>query len=498
MKVLEANGIRKCFGGVVALSNGNLACHEGRITGLLGANGSGKSTISKIITGVYSADAGEVLYKGRKVRYRDPHAARRDGIAMVYQNLSLVPDLAVWQNIVLGDESRRGLFLDNTAARARARRIVDVLLPGLDIRRTIGSLSPGEMQIVEIAKAISTEPKLLILDEPTAALEKTQVQSLFRCMRDLADRGVAINFTSHRIWEVMEICDDVIIFRNGENVGYIDFAKDGKDPERIVSVITGESRNHGIGPERRAAGEPVLRVRGLNHDGFLRGVSFDLGRGEILGIGGLAGQGQRELLLALAGGLRGVSGEAELNGKRIRLAKPAHAIRNGILLVPGDREKEGLFLRHSVFTNIVFPRLGLRHQPVFTPKARYMRECEEVIGTLSIRTAGLAVPVQTLSGGNQQKVVVGKWLPFNAAVLLLADPAKGVDIGAKRDMYAHIVRLARENGTSVVLYASDTEELIEYCDRLIIMYEGQAVATLEGEAINEDTIVATSMRVRGA
>ncbi len=498
MKVLEANGVRKCFGGVVALSNGNLACHEGRITGLLGANGSGKSTISKIITGVYSADEGEIIYKGKPVRYRNPNAARRDGIAMVYQNLSLIPDLTVWQNIVLGAEVRKGLFMDNAAAREHARRIVDQLLPGLDIRKTVSALSPGEMQIVEIAKAISAEPKLLILDEPTAALEKAQVQSLFLFMRDLVTRGVAINFTSHRIWEVMEICDDVIIFRNGENVGYIDFQKDGKNAERIVSIITGEALEKKARPPRRQQREPVLKVRGLSHGKMLRGVSFELGRGEILGIGGLAGQGQRELLLALAGNYRGVGGEVELDGKRIRLTRPANAIRNGILLVPGDREQEGLFLTHSVFTNIIFPKLGLRGQPLFTPKAKYLRECEDVIRTLSIMTAGLNAPVRTLSGGNQQKVVVGKWLPFAAKVLLLADPAKGVDIGAKRDMYDYIMRQAREKDVSIVLYASDTEELIEYCDRLLIMYEGQIVATLEGDAINEDAIVATSLRVREA
>ncbi len=494
MKVLEATGIVKCFGGVVALSNGNLVCQEGKITGLLGANGSGKSTISKIISGVYSADAGEIRYNGKSVKYRNPNEASNDGIAMVYQNLSLVADLNVWQNIVLGAEERKGLFLNNRKAREISKEIVDQLLPGLDIEKMVYQLHPGEMQIVEIAKAISAEPKLLILDEPTAALEQAQVKSLFNYMRKLVERGVAIIFTSHRLWEVMEICDDVIIFRNGENVGSIDFRKDGKDPDRIIGYITGEAQK--IKTEKKrdtVTDEIVLSIRNLNYGKILRDISFDLKKGEILGVGGLAGQGQHELMLALAGNYPGLECSAEVNGKRVRLTRPANAIRNSILLVPGDRQLEGLFLKHSVFTNIIFPKLGLKRQPLFTPRKKYRNECEDVVKTLSIKTHTIDMPVHTLSGGNQQKVVVGKWLSFDTNVLLLADPAKGVDVGAKRDLYDYIVTQVKEKKMSVILYASDNEELIEYCDRLLIMYEGKIVATLTGSEINDDRIIAESM-----
>ena len=449
------------------------------------------------LPGVYNADAGEIRYSGKPVRYRSPNEARKDGIAMVYQNLSLVADLTVWQNIVLGNEKNSGLFLNDRDAKERARSIVNQLLPGLDVRRMAYELSPGEMQIVEIAKAISAQPQLLILDEPTSALEKAQVQSLFQYMRGLAEKGVAINFTSHRLWEVMEICDDITIFRNGENVGNIDFAKDGKDTEQIIAYITGEARKEG---STKSCGDPcdqtVLRIRNLNYGKLLQNISFDLRKGEILGIGGLAGQGQRELMLALAGKYPGLSCEAEVDGRKVKLSRPVNAIRNNILLVPGDREQEGLFAQHSVFTNLVFPKLGLRRQPLFTPRRQYAKECERIVEVLSIRTGGLDMPVRTLSGGNQQKVVVGKWLTFDTNVLLLADPAKGVDVGAKRDLYAYISEQARKRRMSVILYASDNEELIQHCDRLMIMYEGQVVATLEGPDINEDTIVATSMRVR--
>jgi ribose transport system ATP-binding protein len=497
VKVLEARGIHKRFGGVVALAGANLTCQAGRITGLLGANGSGKSTMSKIITGVYQADAGEIRFDGRTVRYRNPNEARKDGIAMVYQNLSLVADLSVWQNIVLGAERSNGLFLDDLNAMDLSKEIVDQLLPGLDIRRMVYELNPGEMQIVEIAKAISAAPKLLILDEPTAALEQAQVKSLFRYMRALAERGVAIVFTSHRLWEVLEICDDLIIFRNGENVAAVDFQRDGKDPEKIVGYITGEAGQSRVERRRRTAvPETVLSIEGLNYGELLKGVSFELRKGEILGIGGLAGQGQHELMLALAGNYPGLVCQAELEGTAIALNRPASAIRNSIFLVPGDRQQEGLLLKHSLFTNLIFPRLGLSRQPLFTPRKKYREECQRVVNVLSIQAHSLDMAVGTLSGGNQQKVVVGKWLPFETKVLLLADPAKGVDVGAKRDLYEYIVRQVEEKKMSVILYASDNEELITYCDRLMIMYEGQIVAILEGDDITEETVVATSMRVR--
>lgn len=497
VKVLEATGIKKHFGGVVALSNANLVCQSGRITGLLGANGSGKSTMSKIIAGVYSADAGEIRYNGEPVRYRNPNDARKDGIAMVFQNLSLVPDLTVWQNIVLGAEEKTGLFLDNRAALESSREIVDQLLPGLDVRKLVHKLNPGEMQIVEIAKAISGNPKLLILDEPTAALEQAQVKSLFSTMKALVKKEVAIVFTSHRLWEVMEICDDVVIFRNGENVGSIDFKKDMKDPDKIIDYITGEVRKAKVEKSRAiVTDEVVLSVKNLNYSHFLKNVSFELRKGEILGIGGLAGQGQHEMMLALAGNYPGATCDAELNGKKIKLTRPANAIQNSILLVPGDRQLEGLFLKLSVFTNIIFPKLGLKRQPLFTPQKKYRKECQQVIDVLSIITHNLDMPVNSLSGGNQQKVVVGKWLSFDTNVLLLADPAKGVDVGAKRDLYDYIISQVKEGRMSVILYASDNEELVAYCDRLMIMYEGKIVAILEGDDINDDTIVATSMRVR--
>lgn len=452
--------------------------------------------MSKIISGVYYADDGEITFKGQTVKYRNPNEARKNGIAMVFQNLSLVPDLTVWQNIVLGDEKKKHYFLDDESARTISKNILNKLLPGLDINRMIYELNPGEMQIVEIAKAVSANPELLILDEPTAALEQAEVKSLFAYMRILVGQGVSIIFTSHRLWEVMEICDDIVVFRNGTNVGHIDFETEEKDPETLIRYITGGIKEVTIEKNRRiTTGNPVLKIDNLSYSGILKDISFELRRGEILGIGGLAGQGQHELMLVLAGNYPKAECKAELHGKKIDLTKPVNAVRNSILLVPGDRQMEGLFLEHSVFTNLIFPKMALKNQRLFTPKKNYRKECKETVKRLSIKTDGIDIPVRTLSGGNQQKVVVGKWLPFDINVLLLADPAKGVDVGAKQDLYSYIIEQVQEKQMSVILYASDNQELIEFCDRVLIMYEGRIVDTIEGKDINEDRIISASMRI---
>ncbi len=497
MALLEAKGIVKRFSGVLALDNVNFACEKGKITGLLGANGSGKSTLSKIITGVYHADKGEILYEGKPVRFANPKESKTGGISMIFQNLSLVEDLTVWQNIVLGCEQRQGLYLDNKWAQKRSQEIMDQLWPELDIHRLVYQLSPGEMQIVEIAKALICEPRLLIMDEPTAALEREQVQSLFACIRRLAQQDVAIIFTSHRMKEVMEICDNVIVFKNGKNVGELDFATDERDEDAVVRLIAGESdRKKHQRPNREINEEVMLSAEHLKLGRKLNDVSITLHKGEILGIGGLSGQGQEELMLALAGNYANLGGELQLMGKKIRLSSPSKAINQNIFLVPGDRNAEGLMLEHSVQENLDFPRLTRKgHSPLISHR-RNAQEDQEIVRRLAVKTKDLHAAVSTLSGGNAQKVVIGKWLNFPINVLLLADPAKGVDVGAKHDMYALVRELSEKNGTSVVLYASDTEELIEQCDRVLVMFEGRIVAELEGEHINEKEIYAATMNVK--
>jgi len=495
MAILEAKGIKKHFGGVMALCDGNVKCEKGKITGLLGANGSGKSTISKIITGLYKADAGDIIFEGKKVEYRSPIDAKNNGISMVFQNLSLIPDLTVWQNIVLGVEEKKGILLNNNAAKEKSQALIDRFIACMDINKKVNQLGPGEMQIVEIAKAVYETPKVLILDEATAALEQMQVKNLFCFMREIAAQGTAIIFTSHRLWEVMEICDDAVVFRNGMNVGDIDFQKDVKDPDKIVKMITGEMTIADTKKtDKKISDETVFLIENLQYGKMLKDISMHLKQGEILGIGGLANQGQNELMLALAGYYENITGSFILHGKHLKINSPKSIVQNGIFLVPGDRQQQGLYLKESIYTNMAYVKLGLKHQPLFSPKKKLKAESEHIVKELSIKTNDIHTPLFNLSGGNQQKVVVGKWIPFDINILLLADPAKGVDVGAKRDLYNYIIDLVNNKKVSVILYASDNEELIEYCDRLLIMYEGRITAELIKEEITEENIITASMQ----
>lgn len=496
MAILEAKNIVKRFGGVTALSDGNIVCREGKITGLLGTNGSGKSTISKIITGVYLSDSGTITYQGEKVSFRNPIEAKKAGIIMAFQNLSLIPDLTVWQNVVLSFEQTKGGFLDNRSAREKTHELIDFFIEGFDVERKVVQLNSSEKQIVEIVKAIAGNPRLLILDEPTAALEQAQAQALFRYMKRLAKEGVAIIFTSHRMNEIMEVCDDIVVFNNGRNVGSVDFEKDGKNQGEIVKMITGEVQAEDtIRDDIENTKDIQMQVKDLCYENILRHITFSVRKGEVLGIGGLQGQGQTELMLSLAGNYRNLQGETELNGKKIRLNTPANTIREGIFLVPGDRQTEGLMMKKSIYHNMVMPKLALKKQPFFTPEKKYRKECEEIVELLSIKTDSIDTQANNLSGGNQQKIVVGKWLSFDTKVLLLSDPAKGVDIGAKRDMYQFILKLAKEKEIGVILYASDNEELVNYCDRVLIMYEGAVVKELAGREITNASITAASLNL---
>lgn len=499
MFILKVKNIEKNFGGVKALDGVCFDSVEGRITGLLGANGSGKSTLSKIITGVYRADRGSIFYCGQEIAYRSPAESKKNGIAMVFQNLSLVSDLTVWQNISLGCEKKKRMFLDNETARKRAQNILEELSPGFDINRYIYQLSSSEMQIVEIAKALIDEPKLLILDEPTASLENKQAERLFAYMKKLAKQGISMIFTSHRMQEVMNICDRVYVFKNGCNVGFLDFEKDERNTDIVVSMITGET-NRGVreyqnSEKKTRSVKNRFSVSGLNYQSILHDINLHVDEGEVLGIGGLSGQGQEELMLALAGNYKKiVTAEIGLDGKKIQLQNPGQAVEQGIFLVPGDRNREGLFLSHSVFDNLVYPAFAKKKGPFFVNRKEFEKKNERIIRKLSVVTEDQDTSVSTLSGGNAQKIVLGKWMNFPMKLLLLSDPAKGVDIGAKEDMYRLIVQMAKENGTSVILYASDADELAKYCDRVLIMFEGKFVAELTGREISESRIAEASMR----
>ncbi len=501
MVSFEAKGIQKSFGAVVALRNASLKFEGAQICGLVGANGSGKTTFANICCGLYRPDCGSLYIDGKEVHIQSPFDANEYGIVLAHQNLSLAPDLTVWENIKLGHEkSKVRIFLDNDHARGEAKRILDELIPGeVALDTAVDQLGPAHKQMVEIAKAMSQEPKLLILDEPTAALEYFHVEQLFKKIAELKERGVSIIFISHRLWEITRICDFVFAFRNGEYIDTVDFSKQPRDDSLIVPLITGEEEDRIIDferkPERDLSGQPYsIELKDASDGIKLAGIDLQAKKGEVLGIGGLNGQGQEDLIMAIAGAVPLTEGELVINNKPVKLKHPKDAMKKGIYLVPGDRLVDGLFNTHTVLQNIAFPRFALRKERFFLNFSNLHTISDDIIKRIELQPPNTNMLIQNLSGGNQQKVVFGRWLQFQPTVLLLNDPAKGIDIQAKDSLYRLTQELA-EQGTTIILYASSNEELISNCDRVLIMFEGRIVEEFTYENISDDNLVKSSLRV---
>jgi ribose transport system ATP-binding protein len=503
MTVLEATHITKSFAGVRALADANFLLRAGEICGLVGANGSGKTTFARIMSGLLMPDSGGLRLYDAEVNLRSRMDAEHARMAMVHQNLSLVPEMTIWENIALGREVTRSGLLDNGAAVEQAEAVMRTVGVKIPVNERVKNIAPDEKQLVEICKALAKEPRILILDEPTASLDFHQVDSLFRAVRALKESGVAIIFISHRLYEIAKICDRLVAFRNGETVGELDFAVQPRDENLIIPLITGQQVKERARRGERVRNEdmarlsdqgPALEMRGVSLGRRLTDISLQLRRGEVLGLGGLQGQGQEDILQILAGYLRGYTGEILVDGKPNALRNTRAAIRKGIALIPGDRQKEGLFLDHTVYSNLLYPKVSLHRGSFFLPSKGYQKIAAEAIDSVSLQPPNPRLVVSQLSGGNQQKVVVGKWLALGPKVLLLNDPTKGVDVGTRQNLYAIISQLAQA-GTSVLLYASDNEELIANCDRVLIIFEGRIVKEFGAGEISEEKLVVSSLNV---
>ncbi|BBL80915.1 sugar ABC transporter ATP-binding protein [Rubrobacter xylanophilus] len=489
---LSARHLAKRYGGVVALADGNLEVSSGEVVALMGANGSGKSTLGKILTGAVVPDSGTLLLDGEETRFSSPHAARRAGIAAVYQELSLIPDMTVAENIWLAHEPLSRGLVKKRERRERTANLLElfrgVVGPRLEPGALVSGLSPGERQIVEILKALSAKPRVMILDEATASLDGEQVARLFELVRSWKAEGMALVFVSHRMEEIFRIADRAVVLRSGRNVGEAELSKTTEEELISLMIEGGVAERRIEHPPGPAGEEAFLRVQDLRAPG-VDGVSLELARGEVVGLGGLQGQGQTELLRALFGALPH-SGRILLEGREARLAHPRQAMRRGMAFVPGDRGREGLLQVRSILENLLLPSWRRYGRLLRIKRAR--RDAERIAGELGIVMGSLDDPVNTLSGGNAQKVVLGKWLLRRPRILLLDDPTKGVDVGAKGELYAMLGDLRKE-GVAILFYSSDDEELLGLCDRVLVMREGRVRKELRSTELTRSALVSASV-----
>ncbi|MCB8881164.1 sugar ABC transporter ATP-binding protein [Acidisoma cellulosilytica] len=491
---LAARDVSKAFFGNPVLRGVSIELRPGRVHALMGENGAGKSTLINILSGSLSPDSGSLDVGGRTASSLSPAEARQAGIAVVHQELSLVAHLSIAENIGLGAYASRGGRIDYSALAVRAAELCALVGLSGDLSRPIRDLPLGERQLVEIAKALYRNPKVLILDEPTSSLSARETERLMALLRRLKANGVALLYISHRLGEVMDLCDHVTVLKDG--VCTADQPMAGMTPDEFVRLMVGRDAGD-LFPafESAARAETVIDVAGLSA-GMVQDAALTLRRGEILGLGGLVGQGQEDLLLALYGAMPARARTATMLGAAGLVHSVTAANRRGIAYVPADRKREGLLLTHSIRFNMLLPDFG-RAVSLALRRTSTERKLTDGLARLLTVKGDLSRPVQALSGGNQQKVALAKWMPQNPKILLLNDPTRGVDVQTKREIYLMLRRFAQE-GQAIILLSSDTPELVHLCDRVLVMREGNLVAELPHGQVTEESIVAAAMGVSPA
>jgi ribose transport system ATP-binding protein len=472
--LIRMTGIAKAFSGVTVLDDVSFDLEAGETHALLGGNGAGKSTLMKILEGVYTLDRGTIELDGEPVELGSPQAARRHGVAMIFQELSLVPTLTVAQNVYLTREARtrRGL-LDDRALERQANELLAELRVDIDPRTEVGRLGAASMQLVEIAKALSQDARVLIMDEPTASLARSEVEALFRIIDRLKQRGISIIYITHRLEEVTAVADRVTVLRDGRLVGTRPTSE--LDVEALIELIVGSSIGRALERGERSvdrSGTPLLSLQGVSTSTGLDGIDLDLHPGEIVGIAGLMGSGRSELARAVFGIDALSSGEIRLRGERVRIRRPADAIEHGIVLVPEDRRTQGLVLSHSVERNLTLALLRRLSRGGLLDDGEGAGIAQRYVARLGIRTRSLDMPVRRLSGGNQQKVVLAKWLATEPDVLILDEPTVGVDVNTRSEI-ADLVRSLVDQGKAVLVISSELAEVLALSDRILVLRDGR-------------------------
>ena len=491
--LLCMEGISKAFPGVQALDKVDFEVDEGEVVALVGENGAGKSTLMKILCGAYRKDSGRILLYGKETEIESPHHAQQLKISIIYQEFNLTPNQSAAANVFLSREPRQrgvGRFF-NLVDRQRMEQEAQQLLERVGARvpstALIRDLSVAEQQMVEVAKSLAVDARIIIMDEPTSALGEEEVETLFDIIRTLKVQGIAVIFITHRLDEVFRIADRIVVLRDGERAG--DLPIDEATPEEIIRLMVGrELVTDMFHKEKAEIGEPFFEVRNLTGRGTVRDVSFTLRRGEILGFAGLVGAGRTETARLLFGADRKESGEILVEGKPVRINAPEDAVNAGLSLVPEDRSNQGLVLGLAVQENIVLPTLDNHARAGWVNRPALRRTSQEYVDRLNIRTPSLQQKATYLSGGNQQKVVVAKWLASNPKVLILDEPTRGIDVGAKAEVHALMSQLA-QTGIGIIMISSELPEILGMSDRILVMSEGRVAAILDREEATQEVIM---------
>jgi len=484
---LEMKGIHKAFSGVHALKGVDFTLEEGEIHALLGENGAGKSTLMNILGGVFPADSGDILLNGKRVQITRPQDSKSLGISFIHQELNLIPDLMVYENLFLGSELiTRYRTVDTKQMIKEAERVMEMIGVQLDPKALVGELDSSLKQVIEIGKALLQESNIIIMDEPTTSLTDKEISSIFQVIRTLRDKGVSIIFISHKLKEVIQLCDRYTVLRDGElsSAGYIR----GTDEEQLAQAMVGKDLSHQQVYRQRTFGQAVLEVKGIGSGHVCKGVSFTLRKGEVLGITGLSGAGHSEMVECLIGYRKKEAGTISIHGKEAHIRHPKQALARGVGLVPKNRKENAIIKDLSILENFSLPSLGkFLRAGIIQEKIelkRYLAHKKQI----NIKANDSSLPITSLSGGNQQKVILAKWLEADADIIVLDNPTQGVDVGAKSEIYQLIMALAGE-GKSFIVLSSEIPEILKLCDRVIVMYQGEMTACLDREEATEGRIM---------
>lgn len=491
--ILTMKEIDKSFPGVHALDHVNLEVRRGEVHALMGENGAGKSTLMKVLTGIYKKDSGTIIYEGKEVEYHNTKEAQDAGIIIVHQELNMLSHLTVAQNIFIGREFKKGLGIDDKRMNDETEKLFQKLNMDIDPRQLMGNLTVGKQQMCEIAKAISHEAKIIVFDEPSAALTETEIEELFKIIRDLREKGLGIVYISHRMDEIKVITDRITVMRDGTYVGTL--ITDESTKNDIINMMVGrviyeEPKTKSAVPEDAPV---VLKVDHLNAGKMVQDVSFELHKGEILGFSGLMGAGRTETARALFGADPIESGDIYIEGKKVIIKNPQDAVKNGIGYLSEDRKRYGIVVQKTLTENTTMASMDDYMQGIFIDKKKEREVAQKYVDSLATKTPSVDQLVVNLSGGNQQKVVIAKWLTRNCDILIFDEPTRGIDVGAKNEIYKLINQLAKE-GKAIIMISSEMTEILRMSDRIVVMCEGKKTGEIDISEATQENIMNLATR----